>query len=346
MPTVTHQYLHTVCKELLTANQVNDEHADLIANHLVSANLSGHDSHGIIQLLVYIDRIEKGHIVPDAPITILNETATTARINGNWGFGYVVTTQAMELAISKAKTSNVGVISIFQQSHIGRLATYSITAAQEGMIGFITADSGRTVKNVVPYGGKESRLGTNPLCMAFPSNLPGPFCIDLATASVARGKVDLAKQRGEPIPLGWIIDKNGQPSTDPTDLDRGGSILPIGGDQGYKGYGLSVMVEVLSGILTGLGFGVDPKGIHNDGCFVMAINIEAFRSLQSFTKDITEFAAYLQATPLAPGAHRVYYPGELEYLTTLERKDKGIFVEDATWQKITSLIKQYGIRNL
>ena len=346
MPTFSHHYLHSVCHRLLTSNRVKEEHAQLIAEHLVSANLSGHDSHGIIQLLVYIDRIEKSHILPDAPITILNETATTARINGNWGFGYVVTTHAMEMAISKAKTSNVGVISIFQQSHIGRLATYSIAAAHEGMIGFITADSGRTVKNVVPYGGKESRLGTNPLCMAFPSNLPGPFCIDLATASVAKGKVDLAKQRGESIPLGWIIDKNGQPSTDPNDLDLGGSILPIGGDQGYKGYGLSVMVEVLSGILTGLGFGVDPKGIHNDGCFVMAINIEAFRSLKSFTKDITEFAAYLQATPLAPGAHRVYYPGELEYITTLERKDKGIFVEDATWQRITSLIKQYGIRNL
>ena len=343
MPTFSHQYLQSVCRSLLVANRVKEEDAQLIAEHLVSANLSGHDSHGIIQLLVYIDRIEKGHILPDASLEILQETSTTARINGHWGFGYVITTQAMDLAIRKAKESNVGIISVFQQSHIGRLATYSITAAQEGMIGFITADSGRTVKNVVPFGGKESRLGTNPLCMAFPSNLPGPFCIDLATASVAKGKVDLAKQRGESIPLGWIIDKNGRPSTNPNDLDLGGSILPIGGDQGYKGYGLSVIVEVLSGILTGLGFGVDPEGIHNDGCFVMAINVEAFRSLKSFTKDITAFAEYLQETPLAPNSNKVYYPGELEYLTAIERKDKGIFVEEATWKSITSLMTRYGI---
>lgn len=343
MPTFSHQYLQSVCHSILAANRVKEEDAQLIAEHLVSANLAGHDSHGIIQLLIYIDRIEKGHILPDASLEILQETPTTARINGHWGFGYVVTTQAMDLAIRKAQESNVGIVSVFQQSHIGRLATYSITAAKEGMIGFITADSGRTVKNVVPFGGKESRLGTNPLCMAFPSNLPGPFCIDLATASVAKGKVDLAKQRGESIPVGWIVDKNGLPSTNPNDLDLGGSILPIGGDQGYKGYGLSVIVEVLSGILTGLGFGVDPEGIHNDGCFVMAINVEAFRSLKSFTKDITAFAEYLQATPLAPNSNRVYYPGELEYLTAIERKDKGIFVEEATWKSITSLMTRYGI---
>src|SRR3982074_3210668 len=205
--------------------------------HAVDANLAGHDSHGIIQIPTYIDRIQVGHIVPGAPWTIVQESATTTVIDGYWGFGYVVTERAMELTIDKARQANVAATTVFRQGHIGRLASYSLMAAQADMIGLITADSGRSAKQVAPYGGREARIGTNPLSIAIPSDLDGPLFLDMATSAVAAGKISLAVSRGESIPLGAIVDAGGQPTTDPNDLRKGGALLPLGGSEGYKGSG-------------------------------------------------------------------------------------------------------------
>ena len=158
-------------------------------------------------------------------------------------------------------------------------------AAQEGMIGLITADSGAGPKAVAPFGGRARRLGTNPLSMAIPGNLEGPIVPDMATSAAAAGKIEAARARKEQLMPGWIIDKDGNPTMDPNDYYAGGSILPFGGEQGYKGYALSFVVEVLSNILTGMGFGIDRKaweerhGLeyrHNDACFISVFNVDAF----------------------------------------------------------------------
>ena len=193
----------------------------------------------------------------------MKDSPTTTVIDGHWGFGYVVTERAMKLTIEKARVQNVAAATVHRQSHIGRLAAYPLMAAKEDMIAMITADSGRSAKGVVPFGGIEKRLGTNPISMAMPSDLKGPFFLDMATSAVAAGKINLAKARGTEVPKGWMIDKHGNPSQDPNDLSHGGSILPLGADQGHKGYGLSSMVEIFSGILPGLGFGHDTSGRHN-----------------------------------------------------------------------------------
>ncbi len=311
--------------------------------HSVDANLAGHDSHGIIQIPTYIDRIQVGHIVPGAPWKIVQESPATTVVDGFWGFGYVVSERAMQVTIDKARTTNVAATTVFRQGHIGRLASYSLMAAQADMIGLITADSGRAAKQVAPFGGREARIGTNPLSIAVPSNLDGPLFLDMATSAVAAGKISLAVSRGESIPLGWIVDRHGKPTTDPEQLKEGGALLPLGGSEGYKGSGLAVIVEILCGLLTGLGFGQDPTGRHNDGCFMAAFNVVAFRPLAEFKREVTEFAQYLKATAPAEGSSGVFYPGEIEYLREQERRQSGIDVENATWQKLKSLAEGYGL---
>ena len=345
MPVFNHDYLHKVSYHIFRSLGASEKEADTVSHHVVKANLVGHDSHGVIQVPVYAERIKIGHIVPGAPFEVLNETASTARIDGHWGFGYVVTERAMGMAINKAKSNGVAALTVFRQSHIGRLGDYPTMALNEGMIGMITADSGAGPKAVAPFGGRARRLGTNPICIGVPSDLEGPVLLDMATSAVAAGKVTLAISRQEPIPSTWVVDKEGNPTTNPQDYFEGGAILPVGADQGHKGYGLSFMVEMFSGILTGLGFGIDPQARHNDGCFIAVFDVEAFRPLADFKKEMREFAEFVKSSPPAKGFSEVLYPGEIEWRTEAKRRSDGIFVEDETWQQLWTLVKENGVEN-
>ena len=343
MPTVQADRLTFIAAELLKGVGASEEEAEIISRHSIGANLAGHDSHGIIQIPTYIDRVKRGHIVPGAPFDIVKDTPTTTVVDGHWGFGYVVSERLMKMTIEKAKASGVAAATVFRQSHVGRVADYPIMAARNGLIGMMTADSGRSSKAVVPFGGREPRLGTNPICIAMPSNLEGTMFIDMATSAVASGKISVAVARGYDIPEGWILDKDGNQTTNPTDLRSGGSILPLGGPEGHKGYGLSVMVEILSGILTGLGFGHDPSGRHNDGCFMAAFDVGAFRDADEFKDEVTQFAQYLKSTPPATGFDEVFYPGELEHKREQQLLAEGIFVEDATWNILKQLADEFDL---
>ena len=343
MPTAGADRLTKIGAALLRAAGASQEEADAVAVGCVNANLAGHDSHGIIAVPTYIDRIKAGHIVPGAPFKIVQESPATTVIDGHWGFGFHVNAKAMQLTIDKAKKTNVAACTVFRQSHVGRLAAYPLMAIQEGMIGLATADSGRSAKVVAPFGGREARLGTNPISIAVPSDLEAPFYLDMATSAVAAGKVALAAARGEQIPTGWVVDGDGRQTTDPTRLRKGGALLPLGGTEGYKGSGLAAMVEILCGLLTGLGFGVEPSGRHNDGCFLAVFKVEAFRPLAEFKREVAEFARYLKATPPSEGSPGVYYPGEIEHRNEQARRRSGIEVEEATFEKLRALAAQYGL---
>jgi len=344
MPKIQAERLREIGRALLVAAGVPEEEAATVARHCVNANLAGHDSHGIIQIPSYIGRIKAGHIVPGAPFTILQESPTTTVVDGNWGFGYVINERAMRLTIEKAQAQNIAATTVFRQGHVGRLASYPLMAAEAGMIGMAWADSGRSPKSVAPFGGREARLGTNPWAIAVPSELEGPLFIDFATSAVAVGKVKLAEARGQEIPRGWVVDNEGQLTTDPKKLSNGGALLPLGGPgEGYKGTGLAVIGEILCGILTGLGFGVEPSGRHNDGCFLLAIKVEAFRPLLTFRKEVADFARYLKATPPSEGSRGVLYPGEIEHMQERARAAEGIEIEDATWQKLAALAEASGL---
>jgi LDH2 family malate/lactate/ureidoglycolate dehydrogenase len=344
MPKIKGERLEEIGRALFEAAGTPAEEAALVMHHIVGANLVGHDSHGVIQIPTYIDRIKAGHIVPGAPWVIVKESPTTTVVDGHWAFGYVANERAMRLTIEKAEQSNVAAATVFRQGHIGRLSSYTQMAAQAGMIGLITADSGRSPKAVAPFGGREARLGTNPISMAIPSDLEAPLYLDMATSAAAAGKIGVAVARGEPVPPGWVIDKDGKPTTDPRQLRQGGALLPLGGpDGGYKGTGLAVMVEILCGLLTGLGFGVEPTGRHNDGCFMAVFKVDAFRPLAEFKKEVGDFVRYLKETPPSEGSSGVLYPGEIEHRREQDRRAGGIEVEDATWDKIKALAEVYGL---
>jgi uncharacterized oxidoreductase len=346
MPTVTAERLHRLAVALYEAAGVSTADARVVADHHVEANLAGHDSHGIHLLPTYLERIQKGHIVPGAPIEILDETPTTARVDGHWGFGQVVSTRAMELCIDKARRQKVAIVSVFRQSHVGRLGDYPLMAARAGLVGLMMCDSGQAPKQVAPFGGREARLGTNPLSIAFPSDLEAPVLVDMATSAAAGNKVVVALARGEPIPLGWLLDREGRPTTDPSHYRTGGALLPLGGPQGYKGTGLSFTVETLAAILPGLGFGVDPQGRHNDGAFLLAFDPGAFRPLAEFKAEVAAFARYVKATPPAEGFTEVLYPGEIEHRTAECRRRDGIPVEDDTWNRLATLARAAGVAHL
>lgn len=343
MPTVSDERLRAIAADLLEGAGAPRSEAETVARHCIEANLTGHDSHGIIQIPTYIDRVDKGHIVPGAAFDIVQESPTTTVVDGNWGFGYVQTERAMAMTIEKAKTQNVAACTIFKQGHVGRAAAYPLMAAEAGMIGIMTADSGRAPKQVAPFGGREARLGTNPISIAVPSDLDGTLFFDLSTAAAAAGKVKLAQARGEMVPDGWLIGADGQPTNNPAVLGKGGALLPLGGDVGFKGYALSAMVEILSALLTGLGFGVEPTGKHNDGCFMACFKVEAFRPLATFRQEVKEFAEYLKSTPPADGFDEVLYPGEIEHMRRRERVANGVEVEDKTWNALGALAQKYNL---
>jgi LDH2 family malate/lactate/ureidoglycolate dehydrogenase len=346
MPKVSAERLHKIGAGLLVGAGASPQEADTVARGCVNANLVGHDSHGVILIPSYVERIKVGHIVPGAAFQIIQESPSTTVIDGHWGFGFVVNERAMQLTIEKAKTTNVAAATVYRQSHVGRLGAYPLMAAQAGMIGIATADSGRSPKAVAPFGGREARLGTNPIAIAVPSDLPGPLCLDMATSAVAVGKLTLAQARGEQIPQGWIVDKDGKHTTDPARFRPGGALLPLGGSEGYKGSGLAVIVEILCGLLTGLGFGVEPTGRHNDGCFLAVFKVDAFRPLAEFKREVAEFARYLKDTPLSEGSTGVFYPGEVEYLREQERRKNGIEIEDATWATLRKLAGELKLTDL
>jgi LDH2 family malate/lactate/ureidoglycolate dehydrogenase len=346
VPNVSPEQLTALVIGVYEAAGVGTEEATIVARHMVGANLAGHDSHGVILLPTYIERMKRGEVVANAPFEVLDETPTTARIDGHWGFGQVVSERAMALAIEKARTSNVAALTVYQQNHVGRVADYPLMAARTGLIGFMFCDSGRGPKQVVPFGGREPRLGTNPLSIALPSTLEGPVFLDMATSAAAGNKLRVYKNRHLPVPEGWIVDKDGRPTTDANAFFDGGFLLPMGGAQGHKGFGLGFMIEVFAGILTRLGFGTEPTGRHNDGSLMIVLNVAAFIPLATFKEQVAGFAEEVRATPPAAGVERVYYPGELEWHTEQRRRREGVPVEDDTWAALRRVADDFGLAHL
>jgi LDH2 family malate/lactate/ureidoglycolate dehydrogenase len=323
---------------------VPDESAQTVAAAQVDANLVGHDSHGVTMTPRYVKQIENGELNPLGKIEVVQSGVSAATIDGNWNFGFVVTEQAVSQAVDLATTNGVGTVSVRRQGHIGRLGRYLELATAQGCMAMITADSGRAPKAVAPYGGRERRLGTNPIAFGVPSTLDGPIILDMATSNAALGKVNLAKSRGEEIPDDWVVDANGDATRDPNAYAAGGALLPLGGGQGHKGYGLAFIVEILSGVLPGIGFGVYPDGRHNDGVFLTVFDPARFYPHDDFAAEVTELANYVKSSEPAKGFREVLYPGEIEHRTRRERRELGIPIEASRLEELTALRDEVSTR--
>jgi len=340
MPVLTAEQLKKIGTEIFVAVGASVEEAKLVSEFLVRSNLAGHDSHGVIRIIQYVKEIEDGLIKPGAKVEVVRETGSTALLNGNWGFGQVVAKEAMEMAIEKARDKAVSVVCAFNCNHVGRLADYTEMALTNDMIGIAMVNS---VKGVAPYGGAERMLSTAPLSYAFPTGEEIPFVLDIATSVAAEGKLRVTLAKGGKLHEGWIIDKEGYPSVNPEDFYNGGALLPLGGDTaGHKGFGLGLVVDVLSGILSraGCAYQAEKKG---NGVFFSVINIQSFLPIEEFKAQMDNLIRAVKSSRVRPGFKEIMFPGEPEAKTEQVRLREGIYVPEKTWEAIMNIAKKLGV---
>ena len=349
MPTITASNLRKLAIDVFKAVDAPEDHATVVADHLVEANLVGMDSHGMIRVPQYVRIIREGKLKPAAQYEIVRETSTMAVIHGHSVFGQVAATAAMNLSIDKARAHSLAVVALSNCAHTGRLGHYTTMAANANMIGMMVVNAGGAGQWVAPFGGTDRRLATNPISIGVPTGGPDPLLMDMASSVSAEGKVRSILHKGGMLPPGWIQNYLGQPTTDPKDLYEPelGSILPIGGNVGYKGFALSVMIDVLAGALSGAGCVRDdapsPTGYSEDGALMIAIDIESMTPLDEFIESIKLQREHIKASPPGEGFSEVFMPGELEARAKADRTANGVPVADETWRQIAEVTDSLGL---
>jgi len=347
MVVVSANRLKRICRAIFKGAGCSDYEAERVSDLLVLANLRGHDSHGAgVYIPVYVSRIKSGRIKPGAKIEVVKETPVMCLLNCNSGLGQVNATRGMEIAIEKAKKNGVGVVSIYNCNHIGRMADYAAMALEHNMIGFIVGNVGGS--SVAPHGGAKGVFGTNPLCFAIPAGDEEPIIVDFATSVFAGGKLSVAMARGEKIPEGILFDHEGRPTTDPAAywVQPRGPLLPFGGIVGYKGYGLCLVVDILGGALSSSGC---TSLANTNGVFMMALDIARFRPIEEFKADVDRVIRECKATPAAPGyvglhgEKEVLVPGEPERISEERNRRDGIYIDETTWNRVVETAKEVGV---
>ena len=348
MPNFTQTQLQKITIDIFEAGGVPNDEAPIIAELLVASNLAGHDSHGVIRIPQYIGLINSGLIQPGALMAIERESPSHALINGNWGFGHVIAQKAMSLAIEKAKSSTISAISVYNCNHIGRIGSYPLMAAEAGLVGITMVNAGGTALYVAPFGGRDGRLATNPIAIATPTRNGHPILLDITSSVVAQGKIRVAVNRGDSVPLGWLINNAGEPTENPEDLMKTppGALLPLGGIVGHKGYALGLMIDILGGALSGAGCSGSGNTRLQNGVLMLALDIANFTPLDDFYDHVDGLVAHVKAAPTAPGFEEILTPGEIEARQTERRLREGIPIDDETWRQIQETAAEVGIPEL
>lgn len=283
---------------------------------------------------------------PTAEIRIVNETGAMALIDGGNNFGSVIGTKALQEAMKRAKDFGVGIAAVKGSNHFGTGAYYALKAIAQNQILLVMSNASQTMP---PTGGVRPFIGTNPLAVGAPAGEQLPFILDMATSVVARGKIIVASQKGESIPLGWAIDNNGNPTTD-ADAALAGSVLPVGGP---KGYAISMFIDILSGVLTGAGFGKYVNNMYenweqpqNVGHFFIALDIDKFIPIDIFKSRMDDYIRSLKDEPKAPGVKEILIPGELEFRQTDRTKAEGITLPFKVVEELAEIGKRYDLELL
>ena len=306
--------------------------ARAVAESLVEANLRGHDSHGVRRLAPYLQFVRDGHVDPAAQPEVTRRQGAIAIVDGCRGFGQLAARLAVVELLGLARDHGVGAVVIRRGNHVGRLGEYVEALAGEGLVALAFCNSDPTV---APFGGRERRLGTNPLAWAAPRRPPAePLVMDWATSATAEGKLAIARALGETAPEGALVDAAGVPSLDPEAFYDGGALLPFGA---HKGSGLSVMIELVGGVLSGVGVSSLDGHDEGNGTVLVALDVEAFVPREEFEAQAEAFCAELAATAPAQGFDEVLVPGEIERRTRARRAHEGIPIPAATWSELESL---------
>lgn len=335
---LTVKVVHNFMVDVFKAQGVKDEDARICADVLIASDLRGIQSHGVGRLVYYYERIQAGIQFPQNQMEIVKETETTALVDAHHGMGHPTAYRSMQLAIDKAKQYGLGAVAVKNATHFGIAGYYPLMAAKQGLMGFAFTNAR---PSIAPTFGTEPMLGTNPIAFAAPSDTDRPFCFDGATSIAQRGKIEVADRAEKPVPEGWVIDAQGESMTDATEILKAipkfqASLLPLGGVgeslAGYKGYGLAVMVEILSASLSGGPFMKDLLGFEEDGSrrphrlghFFLAIDIEHFLPVEISRKITGDIMRALQGAKKAPDAERIYVAGEKEYEREQKIREVGI----------------------
>lgn len=347
MPTVTADALRRIGCSFFEFLGCSPQDARIVADHLVQSNLYGHDSHGVIHMPMYARAVrEERRVDPRAVPEIVREHACTAVVDAHHGYGQVGATFATEVLIEKAQKFGVASVALRNTSHIGRVAAYPLTVARAGrLIGMIYVNAGRMGFQVAPFGGIDGRLGTNPLAFAAPRRNDPPILVDMTSSAVADGKIFLAANKGIPLPEGWIVDAHGNPSTNPLDYlgEPRGAVLPLGGSLGHKGFSLSLMMEICGGGLSGQGMSQGDMRVSSNGVSMTAYDIGQFADPEFFFAEVEALVGHVKSSRTATGVDEILLPGEPEFRAERERAQKGIPIDDTTWEKICASARDIGL---
>ena len=328
-------------RSLLNAVHTPNDIASQVADSLILSNLYGHDSHGIILLDKYINKVRRKDLIPTARPQLAQRQGSTATVDSNWSFGQVGAQFGAELACEIASELGMSCVALNKVNHIGRLGEYASSIAEQGFIGLVLTTGSMFGGQVAPYGGRERRFGTNPIAWGIPiGEGKTPLVSDFATSAYSMGKVQVIERKGEMLPDGILIDKEGHPTINPADMGLGGMLLPFGG---YKGYGLSLIIEIIASTLCGFAPASSNQFQQGNPTLIMAIDIERFTTRSRFQELVTEMLDNVKQTKPAPGFDEVLLPGEVEQRTYRERFENGIPLSDVTWEQLTSLAVELGV---
>jgi LDH2 family malate/lactate/ureidoglycolate dehydrogenase len=317
--------------------------AALIADTLVQADLWGHQSHGVLRLGWYLERLRRGSMQAVTTPQAVVDAGAVAVIDGRDGVGQIITARAVEDAVARARQHGIAAIAIRNSNHFGTCMYYTLMGARQGCVVFLSTNGGPAI---APWGGRKKIVGTNPWSFAAPAGRHAPMVSDMANTGVARGKIYLARNKRETIPEGWALDAEGAPTTDPqAAID--GIILPMAG---HKGYAIATMVDMLSGVLTGSAFLSAVNGPYKydqksgAGHFLIAMNIAAFQPLADFEASMERFIAELKGVPRAKGVDEIFYPGELEARSDARLRRDGLVFPEDTLADLRRIAQESGLR--
>jgi uncharacterized oxidoreductase len=320
--------LRDLTQRIFEGAGADEEGAASLASSLVLSNLRGVDSHGFMRVVEYLDRIRSGRIDPAARPIVSHEEGVLLRVDGQKGFGQLAARLAALRATEKAKQHGLALATAANIVHVGRLGEYVELAVEQRCFALACCNGGPAGGNVAPFGGRQAALATNPIAYGIPAGERPPLIADFSTSMSAEGKIRLFLQAGTLLPGSWIIDSDGNPSNDPRDLYSGGAILPMAD---HKGFALSLMVEILGGLLAGAGCASLGQEAGN-GFVIIVLDIARLQPIGAFAAGVDSVVAALQAVPPAAGFSRVVVPGEPENVTQQERERAGIPVSEETWR--------------